>query len=267
MKYALIAGAGSDLAKVVIEELQKEFIIFALDINPVLSQVFISHKRVVPFVCDLRDIVQIQSVKDQIEKITTKLDLIINFAGLVTLGSTIEIPVSTVKTMFEVNLLGCYAVNQIFFPLVQLCQGRIINVSSEYGLLLGLPFHSFYTMTKHALEVYNDSLRREVTGLGVKVILIRPGAFSTKMQQNIQAQFAILLEETTHFKLALTRMKSLMDGELKRAKNPTKIIKTFKKVIIGRRPKIAYNIGHSFKMKLLNILPIRLQDWLLSKFL
>ena len=58
-----------------------------------------------------------------------------------------------------------------------------------------MPFHGFYPLSKHALEVYNDSLRRELSSLGIKVVIIRPGAFKTSMQGGIINQFENLVSQ------------------------------------------------------------------------
>ena len=87
-------------------------------------------------------------------------------------------------------------------------------------------------MSKHALEIYNDSLRRELALFGIKVIKIRPGAVKTSMQANVTRQFERLLANTEHFAIPLTKRQMMMLNELKDAKDPKKIVKTFKKRFI-----------------------------------
>lgn len=207
----------------------------------------------------------VNTIFESISKQTDKLDLVIHMAGIVELGSLVEVKVETLMKVFAINLFSIYQINQKLFPLLANARGRIIHVSSEYGRLLGLPFHSFYTMSKHALEIYNDSLRREVKQFGIMVIKIRPGAFKTSMQSRIISQFEQQVEFTKLFKRRLIKMQNLMLGELKRAKDSQKIVKTFRKAIYKPNPKIAYNVGQSTKMKILNMLSPRMQDWLLSK--
>lgn len=118
--------------------------------------------------------------------------------------------------------MGTYRINYYFKDFIIKSKGSIINLSSEYGDLCAIPFHSFYTMSKHAIEVYNDSLRREVSPLGVKVIKIRPGSFKTNMQSNVENQFNELVKDTKLFKEPLMKMKMLMVKELERAKTTKK---------------------------------------------
>jgi short-subunit dehydrogenase len=266
MKYALISGAGSGLAQALISAIKDNFVIFALDINPSIIDLYNKEQNIHCFSCDVTDIVEIQTVKEKILKMTTALDLLINFASVVELGSVVEVKPQAFEKSISVNVLGMYQINHAFFPLIKQGKGRIIMMSSEYGRLLGLPFHSFYTISKHAMEIYSDSLRREVRPFGVKVIKIRPGSFKTEMVRKIQKQFEVLVDQTILYNKPLMKMQKMMINEIKRAQNPNRIIKVFRYAIYKKHPRLAYNIHNSLKMKLLNILPHRLQDWILGKF-
>ena len=266
MKYALITGAKSLLARAVIISIKDDFFFFLVDIDPSLKEMYGNLSNVEIINGDITTESTVNTIFESISGKTDKLDLVIHLAGIVELGSLVEINVNTLNRIFEINLFSIYQINQKLFPLLVEAKGRIIHVSSEYGRLLGLPFHSFYTMSKHALEIYNDSLRREVKEFGIKVINIRPGAFKTSMQSKITSQFDQQVEFTKLFKKRLIKMQNLMLGELKRAKDAQKIVRVFRKAIYKPNPRIAYNIGQSTKMKILNALPPRMQDWLLSKF-
>ena len=209
--------------------------------------------------CDLNDI--------DVSNITDKLDLVSNFAGIVLLGSMVELPIDTLDKIINVNLLATYKINNIFFPLVENGDGRIINISSEYGVIGALPFHGYYAITKHAVEVYNDSLRRELAASNVKVVCIRPGAFKTNMQSGITNQFDKMVEETTRYKEPLTKMQFIMQNELVKAKDPKYFVRIYLKALNSKKPKRYYNVNNSFKMKLYTILPEGLKDLFFKMFL
>ena len=266
MKYALITGANSLLAHEVIQSIHDDFFLFLVDVNKELSPLYQDNNHVKVMIYDLTNEAVFPQIYQEVSALTSTLDLVIHFAGIVELGALVEVNIKTLEKVMQINLFACYQTNQVLFPLLRNGKGRIIHVSSEYGQLLGLPFHSFYTMSKHALEIYNDSLRRELALFGIKVIKIRPGAYKTSMQANVTRQFELLLASTNHFALPLTKMQTMMLNELKTAKDPQKIVKTFKKAIYHRHPKLAYNSHHSWKMKVLNSLPSRVQDYILSKF-
>ena len=160
-----------------------------------------------------------------------------------------------------------YKINSLFFPLVKNSKGKIINISSEYGKITAIPWHGYYPITKYATEIYSDSLRRELAKSGVKVIKIRPGAFKTNMQGGVVSNFNEILENTTMYKNELMKLKFMMDGELKNAKDPKIFGKKFGKICDSKHPKKVYNIKNSFKMKLLSTLPSWLQDLIFKSIL
>jgi NAD(P)-dependent dehydrogenase (short-subunit alcohol dehydrogenase family) len=60
----------------------------------------------------------------------------------------------------------------------------IVNVSSVAGRLWGKPITSGYDASKHALSVLSDGLALELESFGIRVRVIEPGFFATKMLQN-----------------------------------------------------------------------------------
>ena len=87
----------------------------------------------------------------------------------------------------EVNYFGVVAITQKFLPLIRQHKGRIINISSVAGFsatATGAP----YAPSKFALESLTDSLRRELTPLGVAVVAINPALIKTSMSTTAAAE-------------------------------------------------------------------------------
>ncbi len=265
MKYAFIGGASSGLAQAAIKKLTKNgFTVFCADIVYTKNKVENNLHYIKMDITKNEDIV---SAFDYVRSITDKLDVVSNFAGIVTLGSLIELPINTLDKIVAINLLGTYKINATFFPLVKNASGRIINISSEYGKIFGSPFHGYYGISKDGVELYNDSLRRELLSSGVKVICIRPGAFKTKMQAGVTNQFDEMVKNTKIYKNPLAKMQKMMIDELKKAKPAEIFAKTYLKAVLSRKPKKYYKTNNSFKMKVLSTLPSNLQDFIFHKFL
>jgi NAD(P)-dependent dehydrogenase (short-subunit alcohol dehydrogenase family) len=109
---------------------------------------------------------------------------LVNNAGIAVLGPLAYLPLERLRQQIEVNLLGVHSVTQAFLPLLGTesngvgKSGRIVNISSVSGQL-AMPFAGAYAASKFGLEGYSDSLRRELTLFGIKVILIEPRAIAT----------------------------------------------------------------------------------------
>ena len=95
-----------------------------------------------------------------------------------------EQPISEFRRQLDINLVGPVIVSQAFLPQLGTNRalrgrpGRIVNISS-IGARLRPPFLGAYVASKAGLEGLSDSLRRELTPYGVKVVIVAPGSVAT----------------------------------------------------------------------------------------
>ncbi len=102
-------------------------------------------------------------------------DVLINCAGVLTLGACEEYTVQELRQVMDTVFLGQAAMISRTLPLMRARKsGRIVNFSSINGLM-GIPFQGAYTAAKHALEGYSESLSMEVKPFGIEVMLVEPG--------------------------------------------------------------------------------------------
>lgn len=107
------------------------------------------------------------------------IDILVNNAGYSVLGVAEDIPEEAAKAQFEVNFWGAIRVTQAALPILRAQKsGTVVNVSSIAGLTC-LPCAGIYSASKHALEAWSESLSQEVAPLGIRVLVIEPGAFRT----------------------------------------------------------------------------------------
>ncbi|KAM6214635.1 retinol dehydrogenase 16-like [Rhynchocyon petersi] len=92
--------------------------------------------------------------------------------------------------ILDVNLLGVIEVTLSLLPLVRKARGRVVNVASVMGRLS--TFGGGYCISKYGVEAFSDSLRRELSAFGVKVVVIEPGAFKTRIIANENMSQGIL---------------------------------------------------------------------------
>ncbi|XP_028717430.1 retinol dehydrogenase 16-like [Peromyscus leucopus] len=85
--------------------------------------------------------------------------------------------------VLDVNLLGMIDVTLNMLPLVRKARGRVVNVSSILGRVC-FPSSVAYSISKHGVEAFSDSIRRELSYFGVKVAIIEPGFFKTAVSSS-----------------------------------------------------------------------------------
>ncbi len=209
---------------------------------------------------DVTDSAAVSGLADRVREHTARLAGVVNFAGILEVGPMIEMPEERLRRIIEVNVFGTFRVNQALFPLIEAGRGRIVNISSETGWQSGGPFNGAYAMSKHAIEAYSDSLRREVQLLGIRVVKVQPGPFRTAMVESIRARFQQAEHESTRFAAALGRTGELAAEEQGRAHDPDLLAQVVEKALTVRRPRAAYSVRPARSRAALEWLPTRVGD-------
>ncbi len=105
---------------------------------------------------------------------------LVNNAGVFIGGPLIEVDVEEFKWLMDVNVYGPYRMTQAFAPMIIEQKGRITTIGSISGILSG-QFAGQYSMSKHAIEAFTDSLATEMERFDVKVSVIEPGNYKSKI--------------------------------------------------------------------------------------
>ena len=268
-KIALITGATGGMGLVTAKLLADNgWVVFAADNNVEALERIENHAGIVPIFIDVS---QRNSVEEAFKEYSQKhqhLDAIINFAGILRVGSISEMKEADLEQLLNINVLGTFRVNQVFIPLLKKSsKGRIINISSETGWQSGGPFNGAYAMSKHAIEAYSDSLRRELMLINIPVIKIQPGPFKTDMVKSIEMSFSKAIESTVDFKAPLTKTKELALKEQVKAHSPAIIAQTVLAALNANKPKASYSVKADYSRTLLEYFPTAWADWVLKKVL
>ena len=100
-----------------------------------------------------------------------------------------DIPTDAIRALFEANFFGWHDLTRRVLPTMRKQgHGRIIQCSSVLGLV-ALKFRGPYNASKFALEGLSDTLRLELDGTGIHVVLIEPGPITTKIRENSRPHF------------------------------------------------------------------------------
>jgi NAD(P)-dependent dehydrogenase (short-subunit alcohol dehydrogenase family) len=112
------------------------------------------------------------------------IDVLINNAGIELRSSIEDASDADVRKQFETNVFGTLRVLRAVLPQMrQRRRGIIVNLSSIAGIV-ARPFGGLYSATKHALEAITEALHFEAAPLGIRVVLVEPGAYATRLLDN-----------------------------------------------------------------------------------
>ncbi len=263
MRYALFTGATGDLGRCCIEEISRlgDWTVFACGTNEKKLAELGRIKNVIPIRMDVTSDESVEAAYQIVREKTFTLGAIVNFAGIHTFTSMVEGEcVQEIEKMLEVNVMGMVRVNKRFFEMVRIGHGRIINCSSESGWMTPQPFNGPYTMTKYAVEAYNDSLRRELMYVGVPVIKLQPGSFKTQLTNKIYQDFDEAIAKTNYYSKILTTMKPMMTMELGLDHDPKKLAKKVILAMTAKTPRTKYKVCTGKLLMTLELLPDKVVD-------
>ena len=127
------------------------------------------------------------------------LDGLVNNAGVMLLGPVMNAPTDEWRTMIDVNLLGLLYCTHAALPvMLEADPGRprdIVNVSSVAGRIARAG-SAVYNMTKWGVGAFSEALRQEVTGAGVRVTIVEPGAVATELPSHNREEIQNAMRKT-----------------------------------------------------------------------
>jgi NAD(P)-dependent dehydrogenase (short-subunit alcohol dehydrogenase family) len=130
------------------------------------------------------DVTSTTSVNDAVSHILARaghIDAVINNAAIMPVGISEGYTVEQFQQLVDTNLTGVLRVNQAVLPGMRSRRSGLLVHITSIGGRMAMPFMGLYNATKFALEAMAESLRYEVSQLGVESIIIEPGPFATNL--------------------------------------------------------------------------------------
>ncbi len=139
--------------------------------------------NVLPLQLDVRNPEDIQRALTFVTEQGKGLYGLVNNAGVGELGMFNTWTDEEMYNIFNINVFGPHRMTNAFVRLLIEAQGRIVNIGSQGGMIT-FKYYGPYTMTKHALEAYTQSLNMELEPYGVWVSIVQPGGIVTQVGEN-----------------------------------------------------------------------------------
>ncbi|MBV8788351.1 MAG: SDR family oxidoreductase [Mycobacterium sp.] len=191
---------------------------------------------------------------------------LVNNAGISVNAPVETLPIAEWRQVFEVNLFGHVAMTRALLPALRRSGGTVVNISSVGGKVV-LPTYGAYAGSKFALEAVSDSLRRELGGQGIKVVVVEPGAVKTEMSdrgianaERLRAAMATDdLERYGDLVAAVSEQARSFGRDGVSAEAAAKVIA---RVATASRPRTRYTVGRdaAILVRLARVLPDRALD-------
>ena len=194
---AIITGASRGIGVYVARALANEGMNLVLaarstgDLDQVAAEMSKLGVRAIPIQCDVSNADSRRALVDAATAEFGDIDLLVNNAGIETIGHFEEQDEADFEYMVQVNLLGATALTRLVVPaMLERGRGHVVNVSSLAGKA-GTPFEASYSTTKHALIGFTRSLRGEYHGSGVGFSVKAFGVNICTARENNPSQFFV----------------------------------------------------------------------------
>lgn len=195
---------------------------------------------------DVRNPETIKKSVAQLFKQETRIDVLVNNAGIGITGPMEETPHEEILKAFATNFNGPLSVINEVLPIMRRQRnGLIINITSIAGYM-GLPFRGVYSASKAALELVTESYRMETKEFGVQFTTVAPGDFAT----NIAAgRYHAPVLKDSPYRQNYSNILASIDADVDSGGDPTAVGKKIARIIETKKPKPHYRVG-SFLQKL-----------------
>ena len=129
------------------------------------------------------------SLWQAILSITPDVDILVNNAGFGEASSFADESTENIERMIHLNISTLTSLTRQILPgMIKRESGRILNVASLAGFQPGGPGMSVYYASKSYVLSFSRSIRRELSGTGVSVTTLCPGATQTEFEETANAQ-------------------------------------------------------------------------------
>jgi meso-butanediol dehydrogenase/(S,S)-butanediol dehydrogenase/diacetyl reductase len=189
-RRVLITGAGSGIGRAIATRLAGDGASVAcVDVNGGAAEETVGLVRDAggtghAYTCDVSDPEQVRTTVDQSLADVSRLDALVNVAGIGVLAHTADQPTDEWLRIINVNLSGTFFMCQAAAPSLLEAGGRILNMASVAGLI-GQPYNAAYCASKGGVIALTRSLAVEYVDRGVTVNAIAPAGIRTPLIEDV----------------------------------------------------------------------------------
>lgn len=258
-KVAVVTGGSSGIGKAAAKRLLSAgFIVYELSRKEREKE-----EKIIHVTCDVTDF---DAVKVAVEKIYSeqkRIDVLVNNAGGGISGAVEFTKTEDAKKLFDVNFFGAVNLCRAVIPFMrEQGFGRIINLSSVAGEL-SIPYQSFYSATKAAINSLTLALRNELKPFKITVCALMPGDVCTGFTASRKKSS----EGDDIYKGHIEKAVSQMEKDEQNGMSPDVLGKKIARLAIKKRVKPFYTCGTKYKLFLFlaKILPRSFSNYIVGK--
>ncbi|MCK7626530.1 oxidoreductase [Streptomyces sp. RS10V-4] len=178
----LVTGASSGFGRAIVAAAVAagDTVVAAARRTAALDDLVAAHPgQVEAYPLDVTDTAAIDTaVRDIVER-HGRIDVLVNNAGRGQVGAVEETTDEELRALMDLHLFGPAALTRAVLPHMRRQRSGAVVQMTSMGGRFAFAGVSAYCATKFALEGLSEALAAEVAPLGIKVMIVEPGAFRT----------------------------------------------------------------------------------------
>ncbi len=211
---------------------------------------------------DVTDEASLRSAADEIVRREGRIDALICCAGFGISGAVEFTETEAAQRLMDVNFFGVVRTVIAFMPHLRESRGRVVLISSIAGIL-PIPFQTYYSASKAAINAYAAALQNEVRPFGVSVCAVMPG--------DIRTGFTAAREKSQKgdelYNGRISRSVARMEKDETEGMSPDAAGAYIARIALKKRVKPYYSVGFVYKLfsVIYRVLPWRFISFILYK--
>lgn len=180
-----------------------------------------------------------------------RIDVLFNNGAYGQPGAVEDLSREVLVEQFETNVFGTQELTNLVLPYMRNQKsGRIIYNSSILGFV-AMSYRGAYNASKFAIEGLADTLRLEVHGSGIHIVLIEPGPIRSDFRKNALAKFVVNIdqEHSVHKAIYAKTLKRLhASGDAPFTLESEAVLEVLIQAIESKKPKARYAVTFPTKL-------------------
>lgn len=271
----VVSGASTGIGAATARELAERGFHVIAGVRRDLDADALRTANIEPIILDITKHADIPALVDRLaaDPQGRSLRAVVNNAGIEVNAPVEALPLSEWRRIFDVNLFGHVAMLQALLPALLKSEGTIINISSVGGKV-AMATYGPYAGSKFAFEAVSDSLRREVGPLGVKVVVIEPGAVRTGMLARVTDNGEKIIRAMTpelrvRYSALMRSIVAQAEAAAPKGVPAEEAARVIANAIESKRPRARYTVGRdaAIVVRLARFLSDRMLDKLFARVL
>ncbi|HHV41878.1 MAG TPA: SDR family NAD(P)-dependent oxidoreductase [Clostridiaceae bacterium] len=212
--------------------------------------------------CDVSSEEQVQAAINQVLTEVGRINVCVVNAGFGIAGSLEGTKDRDAKRQLEINLHGALRLAKAALPALRETKGRLIAVSSVAGNI-AIPYQSWYSASKAALQSAFLALDNEARDTGVRALTVLPGDTATSFTDNrVHNQ-----SDPNCYGSKVRSSVGKMEADERQGKPPITVAKVIWSLAHRKNPPPQTVVGFSYKFLILlfKLFPLRLTNWIVGK--